>query len=116
MAATKDSAHLSVSRDGTLAATSLYGRRLDAELFYRDGNRLLSVSVGTAPESGPGKPTTLFKGTYVSCCPGLAQYDTMPDERGFLMIRDEADETVYTELRVVKGWASELNVMLGGAR
>lgn len=86
------------------------------ELFYRDGNRLLSVSVGAAPESGPGKPTTLFEGTYVSCCPGLAQYDTMPDERGFLMIRDDADETVYTELRVVKGWASELNVMLGGAR
>lgn len=85
------------------------------ELFYREGNRVLSVSVGAAPQSRPGKPIALFEGAYVACCPGLPQYDTMPDG-GFLMIRDDTDETVFTELRVVKGWASELNVMLRGAR
>jgi len=76
------------------------------ELFFREGNRMMSavLSSGTAQ---PSRPVTLFEGTYALCCPGLAQYDVVPDSRQFLMIKD-SDQESFTELRVVKNWAVEL--------
>jgi Tol biopolymer transport system component len=77
-----------------------------SELFFREGNRMMSVFLGS-PAAQPSRPVTLFEGTYAQCCPGLAQYDVMPDGRQFLMIKD-SDEESFTELRVVKNWAVEL--------
>ena len=47
----------------------------------------------------------LFEGAYAVCCPGLAQYNVMPDGRRFLMIKD-SDQESFTELRVVKNWGA----------
>jgi DNA-binding winged helix-turn-helix (wHTH) protein/Tol biopolymer transport system component len=74
------------------------------ELFFREGNRMMSVLFGPSTTQ-PSRPVTLFEGAYVVCCPGLAQYDVMPDGRRFLMIKD-SDQESFTELRVVKSWGA----------
>ena len=84
------------------------------ELFFREGNRMMSVVFGPSTAQ-PSRPVTLFEGTYAVCCPGLAQYDVMPDGRRFLMIKD-SDEESFTELRVVKNWGGRPQGAIANAR
>jgi hypothetical protein len=72
------------------------------ELFFREGIRMMSVVVGASTAAPPSRPVMLFESAYAVCCPGLAQYDVMPDGQ-FLMIKD-SDQESFTELRVVKNW------------
>ena len=77
------------------------------ELFYRNGDQMLAVSVsgnGAGIETGP--PHLLFRGQYVST--DLAAYDVSRDGRRFLMIRPSDDELRPAEISVVENWFAEL--------
>ena len=79
------------------------------ELFYRDGNKILSVAIGPEPELSAGTPRLLFEGRFL---PGPIwaprNYDISTDGQRFLMIQREQD-LVSTEIVVVLNWFTELN-------
>ena len=80
------------------------------ELYYRNGEALMAVTIRTEPELIPGKPTLLFAGPYRSGVgpgenPG-SNYDVTPDG-SFVMIRNEESPTA-TEILVVLNWLEEL--------
>ena len=81
------------SRDGT-------------ELFYRSGNKLLAVSVGTEL----GISALLFDKPFHrtrSHVVGAANYDVSADGESFIMLESD-DEDVPTEIIVVLNWFEEL--------
>jgi Tol biopolymer transport system component len=76
------------------------------ELFYRNGNRMMVVSVRKDPAFRAGRPEVLFEGTYLSSAyvSGYQYYDISPDGQ-FLMIK--AEEQV-TQIHVILNWFEEL--------
>jgi Tol biopolymer transport system component len=63
------------------------------ELFYRDGESVMAVSVETGPAFKCGKPEVLFRGTDFVSRPGLIEmpmWDLSPDGKRFLMIKPPA--------------------------
>ena len=75
------------------------------ELFYRNGDALMIVSVETEPGFMPGTPRVLFEGNF-SAPQGGRAYDISPDGERFLMMRDSA--AARSELVVVENWFEEL--------
>jgi Tol biopolymer transport system component len=87
---------------GTHARWSRNGR----ELFYRNGDDVMAVSITTTPRLSAGKPLLLFRGRYsYGSGLGLPTYDVAPDGR-FLMIRND-DETVERP-HIIINWAESL--------
>jgi serine/threonine-protein kinase len=92
-------------------------RRLGGELYYRQENKMMMVSVDTRrPELRASAPTMLFEGVYyegtgASCemgGPAAANYDVTPDGQRFLMVRDNSGGIFGTRAIVVLNWADEL--------
>jgi hypothetical protein len=90
-------------------------RRSGGELYYRNGNKMMAVSVTTSPEFRALAPRQLWEGGYASgngaSCgmPGVnsSSYDLTPDGQRFLMVRHEpvADAT---KIVVVLNFAEEV--------
>lgn len=80
------------------------------ELFYREGQRMMAVSVETGNGLSPGLPRPLFEGPYDEEIVGNANYDVGPDGR-FVMIRTE--ELSSSQLTVVLHWDRELRSAVG---
>jgi Tol biopolymer transport system component len=106
---------IQISNDG---GTDPVWKRTGGELFYRNGDSMMAVSVSTASAFAAGRPQELWKGHYShgmasSCGPaGLtsSNYDATADGQRFLMIKDDdQDKATSTQLVVVLGWADELN-------
>jgi Tol biopolymer transport system component len=92
-------------------------RRMGGELYYREGNKMMMVSVvTTGPELRASAPKKLFEGAYyegtgASCemgGPAAANYDVTADGQRFLMVRDNAGAVFSTRAVVVLNWAEEL--------
>ena len=75
------------------------------EIFYRDGDSMMSVKVETSPAFRFSTPSKLFDGRY-----GVAydaNFAVAPDDQRFLMIKPNAARAVRT-LDVVLNWTDEL--------
>jgi serine/threonine-protein kinase len=105
---------IQISNDG---GTDPVWKRRGGELYYRNGDRMMAVSVSTAPTLTAGRPYELWKGHYShgmssSCgAPGAtsSNYDVTADGTRFLMIKDEdQDRATSNEIVVVQGWADEV--------
>ena len=81
--------------------------RSGRELFYRNGDRMMVVDIGTEPTFSPGRPSVLFEGQFVSL-PYTANYDVAPDGQRFLMIQPIAQEGASSQINVVLNWFEEL--------
>ena len=80
------------------------------DLFYRNGDRMMAVTVETEPQSSRFRgsvPEMLFEGEFLSepSGSGSRTYDVSADGQRFLMV--EAGET-RAELHVVLNWLEEL--------
>jgi serine/threonine-protein kinase len=75
------------------------------ELFYRNGDKWMVVSISTEPEFAAGTPKVLFEGPYNNVL-GFS-YDVAPDGR-FLVLQPEYDDSEVRELHVVTNWFEEL--------
>jgi dipeptidyl aminopeptidase/acylaminoacyl peptidase len=76
------------------------------ELFYRNGDQVLTVDISARPSFSASKPRVLFEGQYLRAQGSLPDYDVSPDGRRFLMIK--AVELNVTQVNVVLNWFEEL--------
>ncbi len=79
-----------------------------SELFYREGRRMMSVSIDSESGLRP-RPEVVFEGTYLPPFSGARNYDVAPDGR-FLMVKtgDETGEAPPPQITVVLNWHQEL--------
>lgn len=80
--------------------------RSGLELFYRNGDRMMSVAVSANPTFRAEKPKLLFEGGYERAGP-LTSYDVAADGQRFAMIRSEA-QLAPSPITVVLNWFEEL--------
>lgn len=95
-----------ISRDGGFSP--VWGRE-GTSLFYRSGEAMMMVTVGTSPDFRAGNPEVLFTGRYFAG--SGRQYDISPDGRRFLMLKEAeraGDTTVKDGLITVLNWFEEL--------
>ncbi len=80
------------------------------ELFYRDGTRMVAVSVDLGPEISMGRPRVLFDGPYDGDLEGMTGYDISADGSHFLMVRPAKAATALEPkgIHVVQNWFQEL--------
>ena len=79
------------------------------ELFYRNGDEMMTVAIVTEPELSVGTPRLLFEGRFLGTGPVHLRrnYDVSLDGQRFLMIKREQD-LVPTEIIVILNWFEEL--------
>jgi serine/threonine-protein kinase len=86
------------------------------ELFYRNGDRMMVVSVTLGPALGASRPRLLWEGHYShgigSSCgspgPTSSNYDVTADGQRFLMIEDKDQDAAPRQVSVVLGFAKTL--------
>ncbi len=86
-----------------------------SELFYRNGGRMMVVSVETAPALDIGVPRVLFEGRYAETDTpggGTQFYDVSRDCQRFVMVQDS--DQAPTQLTVVLNWFEELKRLVPG--
>ncbi|HEY2952713.1 MAG TPA: hypothetical protein VGK40_09030 [Verrucomicrobiae bacterium] len=76
------------------------------ELFYRNRDTWMAVSVSLDPTFKAGKQRLLFQGPFINV-PDFS-YDVLPDGQRFLMLMPEHPDTPVTQLHVVLNWFDEL--------
>ena len=76
------------------------------ELFYRNRDKWMVVSISTQPEFAAGTLQVVFEGPYLDVS-GLS-YDVAPDGQRFLVLQPEYDDSQVRELHVVTNWFEEL--------
>ncbi|MDO8679379.1 MAG: protein kinase [Acidobacteriota bacterium] len=92
-----------VSTDG---GTSPLWNHTGKELFYRNGNKMMAVSVSTTPDVKLATPRVLFEQRYsYGGTIALTNYDVSADGQRFLMVKRESG---VAYLNVVLNWFSEL--------
>ena len=76
------------------------------ELFYRQGDRVMTVAVDAAANPSLRSPRLLFEGPYQNDpLVGLPNYDVAPDGR-FIMVSDP--RATITRLTIVQNWFEDL--------
>ena len=89
--------------------------RTPNELFYRDGDQVLSASIGADPEAQVGVPRVLFEGPFLRG-PGAGNFEVLHDGQAFiLVVRPEGDEAIgprRDRVHVVVNWFDELERQL----
>jgi hypothetical protein len=79
---------------------------LGDELFYRDNDRMMAVTIRSGPTFTTDRPHVLFQGRYAS--QPIPDYDVTRDGKRFLMVRPAAEELAPPEVSVVENWFTEL--------
>jgi hypothetical protein len=96
----------SISTDGgTEPLWSPDGR----ELFYRNSDQMLAVSISSTPSFTPGRPNLLFEGTYLRADRALpfTTYDVTADGQYFIMLQS-TENAAPRQINIVLNWAEEL--------
>jgi Tol biopolymer transport system component len=75
------------------------------ELFYRNGRKMMSVSIQTEPEFQPGTPHVLFEEEYEVDNYSDQSYDVTPDGQRFVMIQSQEQDM---PIHVVLNWLEEV--------
>ncbi len=89
---------VAISRGGGISPTWGPDGR---ELFYRNGTKMMAVSIQTEPSFAHGTPEVLFE--RFPDTSHVRQYDISPDDGRFLMIKQDEPEMV-----LVQNWFEEL--------
>jgi len=76
----------------------------DKELFYRNENKVMAVSVKTQPAFSAGKPVLLFQGAFRWTGRSIAT----PDGKRFVMMQPVEQTSPQTQVNLVLNWSGEL--------
>jgi serine/threonine-protein kinase len=101
-------ARYQVSTDG--GTEPIWGKN-GRELFYRNGEKMMAVSVGTKDDKlEAGTPTLLFEGRFAvsTASGGDAWYDVSPDGQRFLMLKTDDTPNSTASIVMIQDWAAEL--------
>jgi serine/threonine-protein kinase len=79
-----------------------------SELFYRNGDKMMSVGITTRPVFAAGSPRVLFEAQCRGENSDTVSYDVSPDGRRFLMIKVNEQERRPTQFYVALNWFEEL--------
>ena len=78
------------------------------ELFYRNGNKLMVVNIGSQPTFNAGTPHLLFERQYEKGIAGLRpNFDVTSDGERFVMVK-ASEQATQIYLTVVLNWFEEL--------
>jgi len=77
-------------------------------LFYRNANRMMTVSIETTPTLKAGIPQMLFNDTFEKELFDNHNYDIHPDGDRFVMIKSSQ----LMRIDVVENWISELERLI----
>jgi hypothetical protein len=77
--------------------------RNGGELFYRNDDKMMAVSVETEPTFSAAKPRVLFADPYVKHGWFVPNYDVSPDGQSFLMLKREGKQEA-AQLVLVQNW------------
>ena len=77
------------------------------ELFYRNGQKMMSVQIDRGADLRPSTPRLLFEGDYVFGEP-VIDFDVHPDGQRFLMIQPSRPDPPVTHINIVLNWFEEL--------
>ncbi len=72
------------------------------ELFYRNGDQVLVVSLAPGPPIGVSLPRVLFTGSYEAATNTWSTWDVMPDGQSFVLIQDAGRPR--TSISLVQNW------------
>ena len=78
------------------------------ELFYRNGDKMMSVEITTRPGFAAGTLKMLFEGPYELSPVPTAYYDVSSDGQRFLMLKPIVQDSPPTHINVVLNWFEEL--------
>ncbi|MBI4472227.1 MAG: PD40 domain-containing protein [Acidobacteria bacterium] len=78
------------------------------ELFYRNGDKMMAVTVETRPTFAASTPKQLFEAPFVKDHRNDVNYDVSPDGKRFLMIKEFESQSSTAEINIVLNWFSEL--------
>jgi Tol biopolymer transport system component len=78
------------------------------ELFFRDGNRMMAVSVNLQPGFSADKPVVLFEGPWLATRGTFQHYDVAPDGKRFLMLKTADQDQGVQRIVVIQNWLEEL--------
>jgi Tol biopolymer transport system component len=85
------------------------------ELFYRLGDKMMSVNIATEATFKAGKPRVLFEKHYEPTPATGPNYDVSADGQRFLMLKPSDQETAApTQINVVLNWSEELKRRVPG--
>jgi len=79
-----------------------------AELFYRDGKKMMVADIKTTPSFSAAKPRLLFEGNYEGALASRANFDISPDGNRFLMLQPADKGQSTTEIRIVRNWLDDV--------
>ncbi len=82
------------------------------ELFYRNGDKMMAVSLETKPAFAVSNPRLLFDAPYAHISSDIPNYDVAPDGR-LLMVRENQQKATVTQLNVVLNWFEQLKQRAG---
>ena len=103
----------------TTGGSSPLWSRDGKEIFYRNGDEVMAVSVKTEQAFNPETPQPLFRGDYASVDVGIlnmevSPWDISPDGKRFLMMKDvtatgaTSTAGIPRRLNIVLNWFEEL--------
>jgi Tol biopolymer transport system component len=100
----------------TSGGTDPVWRPKGGEIYYRNGDQMMAVTITDSSKLAVSKPAVLWQGHYLagvgSSCgmsgPTSANYDVSADGQRFLMIEDKAQDVVGRQLQLIPGWSGSL--------
>ena len=85
------------------------------ELFYRNGDKMMAVTVEAGSEFRAGKPEVVFEGSFEEVLASSwyrPNYDISPDGQRFVMVRSTQEGTSPAQINVVLNWFEELKRLM----
>ena len=77
------------------------------EIFFRNGNAVLSADISFTSQINVGRSRVLFTGNYAAPLVESPVYDVMPDGNAFVMVQPY-EQDVVSRMIVVTNWFEEL--------
>ena len=102
---TRSGPRIPVSKNG--GTEPMWSKRGD-EIFYRQGARLMSVSVERGSGLALSESRVLFEGVFAEGQSGIPNYDVTSDGQEFVMVVQD-DSAAVPQINVVVNWDEVLN-------
>jgi len=83
------------------------------EIFYRNGYKMMAVSLETRPAFAVSRSRLLFEAPYARISSDIPNYDVAPDGQRLLMVMENQQKARVTQLNVVLNWFEELKQRAG---